>query len=178
MGRGTVSADRRDAEAAQRSNGANEDAIEQLVARLTEEPAEERPGSASAPPIVQSLTAVPAGPTETTATLGTGDKKADEQPKAALTGDAKETRTAPSGEATAAPPPGTHAAKSRHAHATHRDARRSGGRRTRASHPQPDRIAGRSPSASGRGVGGDDIDVARGYGHGAYGPAPYSDVSN
>ncbi len=177
--RETVSADRLEAGATQTSNAADPDPIGQLVERLTE-PAEARASSAPAPQVIQSLSAALAKPTETAAPPDGGEKKADEKPQAAVTKDAKATRTGPPGEATAAPPPRTHAADSRHAHAPRRDAglRRSAGRRTRASYPQPEHAATRTSPGPNRGTGAYDVDVARGYGQGAYGPAPYSDLGN
>lgn len=153
----TVSADRLDAEAARPLNTADPDAIEQLVERLIGPVEAPAAAAASAPPVVQF----------------------PPYPAAEAAGKATST-VAPSPAATARPSR-THSANSRHAYAPRREARwrQPVGRRNPAGYPRAaDYTVGRGPVGAGRGAGAYDTDIARGYGRGAYGPSPYSELGN
>jgi hypothetical protein len=176
-GRAPVSPDTREAMAPPRSDTGPPDAIGKLIMQLTdlaEAPRDSTPATSVGP----SSSITPTGPAETPP-LSDAGRNAGDTPPVASTGEAR--ATAPTGGAAAALPSPPLADKGRRAHAPRRDARlrRSPGRRHPAArYPQTEYARERRPAEPDRTSGAQDIDVARGYGHGAYGPAPYSDTGN
>jgi hypothetical protein len=136
------------------------DAIGQLIMQLT--------AAAEAPPDAATEPATSIGLSASDTGRNTGDT-----PLAASADEAKAAATAPSGGLPAAP-----AGKGRKAHAPRRDARsrHAAGLRHSARNPRSETIAEHKPAGPDRGNAAPDIDVARGYGQGAYGPAPYSET--